>query len=104
VAVSTRVTETTRAVIRRLFTPADHRVVEDLLVEQCGPNLPLTDLWDEPQFERLRLAVLKLSDGDLAALRRAVGVAQVDWRDVLVAAGFGNSLEGHHQWAHSLMA
>ena len=38
-------------------------------------------------LERIRYAVLKLSHGDLAELRKAVETPQIDWRDVLVAAG-----------------
>jgi hypothetical protein len=97
-------TETTRAVIRRLFTLRDHRAVEDLLVQQCGTNLPLTDIWGEEQFERLWLAALKLSGGDVAVLRREIALAQRDWRDVLVGAGFGHSLEAHRKWADRLKA
>jgi hypothetical protein len=92
-------TETTRAVIRRLFAEADHGVVADLLEQQCGVNLPLTELWGEAQFERVWLAALKLSDGSVARLLDVIRDAQRDWRDVLVASGFGHSLEAHRQWA-----
>ena len=95
-------TERTIVVMRRLFRQADHRVVEDLLVRECGANLALTDLWGEAQFERLWLAAMKLSAGDVARLRKEIALAQTDWRDVLMAAGFGTSLEAHRQWADSL--
>jgi len=49
-------------------------------------------------LERIRYAVLKLSHGDLAELRKAVESAQIDWRDVLVAAGFGNDVRAHGAW------
>ena len=88
--------------IRRLFAEADRAVVEDLLERQCGVNLPLTAFWSEAEFERVWLAVLKLSDGRLERLRDTIGLAQRDWRDVLVGAGFGSSLEAHRKWASSL--
>ena len=51
-------------------------------------------LIDDPSRDRERarvhLAILKLSKGDLAEFRRAVGLARRDWRDVLVAAGLAN--------------
>jgi len=97
-----QLTETTTAVVRRLFDEAEHGVVADVLTEQCGINLPLVAAWTDAEFERLWLAVLKLSDGDLASLRRAVQIAQTDWRDVLVASGFGHSLSAHRQWADRL--
>jgi hypothetical protein len=100
----TALTDMTLQVIRRLFADADRGLVADLLVQQCGANLPLTDLWETKDFERLRFAVLKLGDGDLVKLREAVRIAQIDWRDVLVAAGFGDSLQEHARWARTLLS
>jgi hypothetical protein len=96
------VTDRTRAVIRRLFAAADQVGIEALLEQQCGAELPLTDRWREPQFERLWLAVLKLSRGDITRLHETMRHAQRDWRDVLVWSGFGNSLEAHRRWADEL--
>jgi hypothetical protein len=95
-------TDTTRAVIKRLFPEADHAMVVNLLEQKCYVNLPVTEVWSEVQFERVWLAVLKLSGGDVGKLHTAVGHAQRDWRDVLVASGFGHSLEAHRQWASQL--
>ena len=69
-----------------------------LLVTQCADNLPLWVNTDARGLERIRFAVLKLSNGDLGQLQRAVGAAQVDWRDVLVAAGFAHSVREHESW------
>jgi hypothetical protein len=69
-----------------------------LLTEQCGNNLPFCERNDQFQMERIRFAVLKLSQGSMSELLRAIGVAKVDWRDVLVAAGFGNELLAHRRW------
>ena len=91
-------TDLTRAVVRRMFADGDHLVVEALLDAECGVNLPLTDRWDEAQFERLWLAVLKLSRGDMARLREWIVHAQGDWRDLLVWSGFQNTLKAQ-QWA-----
>ena len=54
-------------------------------------------------LERIRFAVLKLSDGDVEKLDAAVNLAKTDWRDLLVAAGFGDSLTEHDCWADSLL-
>jgi len=101
---ATALTDVTVQVIGRLFTEADRATVADLLARQCSTNLPLTELWETHHFERVWLAVLKLGDGDTVKLREAVRIAQIDWRDVLVAAGFGNSLQEHHRWAKTLLA
>ena len=86
--------ETTRR-LEALFEGAARREAARLLMTQCADNLPLWKRTDEKGLERIRFAVLKLSGGDLAKLQDAVRRAQVDWRDVLVAAGFA-----HHVWAH----
>ena len=70
----------------------------ELLITRCGANLPLWRETDPRGLERIRFAALKLSDGDLGELRRAVEIANVDWRDVLVAAGFGHDPRAHELW------
>jgi hypothetical protein len=81
-----------------LFTGAERAVAADLLVTQCGANIPLWTSTDPKGLERIRFAALKMSHGDLAELRRAVDIAQIDWRDVLVAARFGNDPRAHEHW------
>ena len=77
-----------------LFGPNDIELVSSLLTVECGPNLT-----EHPELvERIRFAVLKLSHGDLNALGRAIDLAKRDWRDVLVAAGFGDDIKAHESW------
>jgi hypothetical protein len=82
-----------------LFGPEYVPEARRLLETECADNLPL--LWPPvtpTSLERVRFAVLRLSEGDLGKLRYAVDVAKCDWRDVLVAAGFGNSIRAHEAW------
>jgi hypothetical protein len=81
-----------------LFNGTDLELAADLLVEQCADNLPLWVNADPQGLERIRFAVLKLSHGDLGQLVHAVRQAQMDWRDVLVAAGFAHGLREHEAW------
>jgi hypothetical protein len=41
--------------------------------------------------DRIHLAAVLRSGGSVSALRDAIALAQIDWRDLLVAAGLGNS-------------
>lgn len=50
------------------------------------------------QLERFRFAALKYSDGKLPLLEGAVQLAKEDWRDLLLAAGFGYDVEAHGRW------
>jgi hypothetical protein len=76
-------------VIEYLFDPASRAEAMRLLVRGCGGELA---------SERIRLAVLRLSNGDLDELRSAITLARTDWRDALVAAGFGDSVTAHTKW------
>lgn len=49
-------------------------------------------------LERIRCAVLKLSEGSIEKMREAIRVANEDWRDVLVVAGFGHRVLAHLEW------
>jgi hypothetical protein len=42
--------------------------------------------------------VLKLSEGRLDKLRHYVKEGQIDWRDVLIAASFGFSVDADELW------
>jgi len=80
-----------------LFTTEENTTVIEILTEECnGARLYTTS---EDAIERIQLAVLKLSNGEVDKFLAAAELAQLDWRDVLVAAGFGNDLEAHTKWA-----
>ena len=88
----------TRRRLDALFAGRARETAAQLLITQCAANLPLWVNTDELGLERIRFAVLKLSGGDLVELERAVQIAQVDWRDALVAAGFGQDVKAHESW------
>lgn len=69
-----------------------------ILCDECGNNLPFCQNSNSVEMERVRFAVLKLSEGDTDKFLRAVRLAQQDWRGVLVAAGFANDIEAHKSW------
>jgi hypothetical protein len=50
-------------------------------------------------MERIRFAVIKLAKESSMSIDSAVELAQKDWRDLLMAAGFGNELDAHEKWA-----
>ena len=81
-----------------LFPSRLNRPAAQLLVSQCGNNLPFCEDADMYQLERIRFAALKCSGGKLALLEKAVKLAQQDWRDLLMAADFGYDAEAHRAW------
>jgi len=88
----------TTARVRALFSSDEQEAAIRLLEEDCGANLPFCESATSESAERIRFAALKLSGGDLAELRSIVDQAKIDWRDVLVWAGFGDDVEAHRRW------
>jgi hypothetical protein len=88
----------TRRKLEQLFSPEQWSVAIEVLETACGSNLPLIEKQGAEGIERVRCAALKLSGGCLEKLQAAVRLAQNDWRDVLVAAGFASSLTAHLAW------
>ena len=81
-----------------LFAPENRQAVKTLLYEQCGNNLPGVSQTNTSEIERLRVAALKYSDGHLERLEKAVKLAQRDYRDLLMASGFGHDIHAHQTW------
>lgn len=91
------VTVETQKRIQMLFQPPDWVQVVDLLERYCSKNLPLLHNFEAPQLERIHFAALKLSDGEIDKLAHAIQMAQNDWRNLLVAAGF-DAIGVHAKW------
>jgi hypothetical protein len=68
-----------------------------MLIRECGHNLPFQEQSNEYQLEQCRFAALKVSDGDLAKLAKAIELAKADWRDLVIDAGFQN-ITAHEEW------
>jgi hypothetical protein len=81
-----------------LFTPDLRHEVAAWLASECGRNLPLAKDASDAAVERIQFAALKVSGGDVDGLLRAIELAQIDWRDLLVAAGFAEDVRAHERW------
>jgi hypothetical protein len=69
-----------------------------LLREQCGMGLPLMHTAIPKDYDRIRLAVIKLSGGTIEGLEQGIQESHIDWRDVLLGAGFGFDEMAHLNW------
>ena len=80
------------------------RRFRDVVQIQVPRNIPgdllevLLEKLDMFQMDRFRFAALKLSEGKLSTLVAAVDLAKRDWRDLLMAAGFGEDVTEHERW------
>ena len=81
--------------LTKVFGPLDSPRAASLLVGRCGyMELHVTS---EKAVERIRCAAIKLSEGSLDNLQDAIALAHLDWRDLLMAAGFPQPND-HRHW------
>jgi hypothetical protein len=95
--MSLRLSKETEQKLAALFLP-NYNEASELLVRECGNNLPFCEKLDEFHLERIRFSALKLSAGNIDGLRNAIKLAKEDWRDLLVAAGFADDTTAHKRW------
>ncbi len=94
----TRLTPLIQRHIIRLFPPEEREEVTLLMERDCGEALADSKLASPEAFERIQCAALKLSDGRIDKLYDAIALAQTDWRDLLVSAGFAERADAHKNW------
>ena len=64
-----------------------------------GIDAPIDVAERETEHARVQMAIIKLSEGDVVALRLAANLATLDWQKALVAAGLADS-----DWQQTLTA
>jgi len=80
------VTDLVKQQVQKLFASDEAQLV---ISELETSRLPLIADGEAP--ERIHLAVLHLSGGDLRVFDQAIRGGMIDWRDTLVAAGLGDA-------------
>ncbi len=89
----------TEMLVHSLFADeATRNAVRAKLVNECGNGVPFCEKSGPEDMDRIRFSVIKLSEGDMNKLDAAIKLANVDWRDLLVSAGFGHDVDAHNEW------
>ncbi|MFK7850591.1 MAG: hypothetical protein AB8D78_06395 [Akkermansiaceae bacterium] len=91
-------TQLVRDRVDDLFPERDRGAARAILEQHFGFSLPLIPGIKPETYNPVRCAALKLSEGDLKVLEELIPEAHHDWRDVLIAAGFGWDTEAHKNW------
>jgi hypothetical protein len=73
--------------IAKHFPPEQLEDVKHLLDDECGRTIPFFREATAEDVEHIRVCVLRLSRGNLSELREWIRLANIDQRDVLLAAG-----------------
>ncbi len=93
----------TKQLVEIIFSPKDAVEASQRLEQEYGDNLPFCKGYNEYKMERIRFAAIKLSQGNIPKLIKAIGLARRDWRDLLMAAEFGQQLDAHEIWAKAIL-
>lgn len=98
-----RLSPHTRQLAEVIFDSKDVGEASQWLEDECGNRIPFYEESNEYDLERIRFAAIKLSQGNLGNLLKAIDLAQIDWRDLLMGAGFGNNVRAHEKWMKEIL-
>ena len=89
-----RLTPAIEKKINAMF-PDNSNEVKETLINLCDDII-----CSEPGVlsERICAAILKSSQGNMDLLYESIESANIDWRDILVGAGFGDDINAHKEW------
>ena len=95
------ISELTEHQLSQLFSESDREAARGILYNEV--MLDFDSRLENPEqqkqgIERIRSAVLKLSQGKLDRLPIMTQKAKADWRDVLLWAGFADDSTAHKRW------
>lgn len=89
--------ELTKATKERIEAVFSEELVDEAAELLSGMTLGL--LGDSAaELERIRIAAIRVSGGFIDALCDAIELADVDWRDLLLSAGFADDIDAHLTW------
>lgn len=74
--------------------------------EHCEAIFMLTQLDEHTRksTERIQIAAIKCSNGSLEYLASCIDLANSDYRDLLMGAGFGYDIGAHLKWAEEILS
>jgi hypothetical protein len=81
--------------IQALYPKEQQDKIAQILENECAKGIAPNN---NAELERIRIAVLKMSNGNFDEFQNAIELSQIDWRDVLMSAGFGNDVNAHKRW------
>ncbi len=84
--------------VEALFREEEIAIAKDLLLIECSDNLPFCEDRTPDGMDQIRISALKCSGGSVSDLQKAIDLAKTDWRDLIMAAGFGYKPNDYLKW------
>lgn len=86
-----------------MYSKSEGIVISDLLYRAVSANIPFCNNSSPEEMERIRFAILKMTKQSPLNLAVGIYLAQSDWRDLLMSAGFGEDVAQHMAWYYEQM-
>ena len=97
------VSDKTRRIVEKHFPSESVNVIEQLQ-GYCEYLSEFIAADSQPEtYDRFCFAILKIAKTSNKKLKNAIKLGKTDYRDLLVSAGFGNSLTVHKEWAKKVL-
>jgi hypothetical protein len=93
----------TLSLIKALFKDPFRSRVINALGTEVSEDTPFCTNETPEGMERIRFAVIKLIHEDWKNFDYALKEAKTDWRDLLMAAGFGYSVDEYNRWYQKVL-
>jgi len=84
--------------LERLFRKEEQPEARKILIDASSGYESVFGAVSGDSLERFHIAALKTSKGSLEKLRLSADLMQIDYRDLLVTAGFANDIKAHLKW------
>lgn len=81
-----------------VYAPEERREARRMLEFSCGSAVESGWGREPAAYDRVRFAAMQFSYGRIEGLVYAITLAQTDWRDLLVQAGFADDATEHTRW------
>ena len=85
-----------------LFLEPERSRLAKRLVAEASENIPFHEDATPEGMDRVRFAILKRIKHEGKNEDSAFEDAKCDWRDLLVSAGFANSMTAHDSWYEAI--
>ncbi|MCW8876033.1 MAG: hypothetical protein OQK51_03155 [Kangiellaceae bacterium] len=84
--------------MQKKFSAENYHRAKHSIEQNAGKTIPFCGNSSPSQLDRIRFAIIKLSDGCPNQLDKAIQLAHSDWRDLLISAEFGANPHEHDGW------
>jgi hypothetical protein len=86
------------------YFPSESQWAKDQLQSYCEYMAEyISERTSLESYERFCYAILKIGKTSKTKFLQALDLGRSDYRDLLVAAGFGNSATIHNDWANKIL-